>query len=116
LPSKPSTRHASSWVAQAEALFSALWKVTSPVAVLESGACKVAWGVRTQVIRNAQSARVTLWNNETYEASLQGVEPDKDLAVLKIKNLPPAAMRPVSVGSSSGLQVCPASSHFMCVP
>ena len=25
-----------------------------------------------QVIRNAKAARVTLWNNETYDATLQG--------------------------------------------
>lgn len=96
-----------------------------------------------QVIRNAKAARVTLWNNETHDATLQGaflqsgrpltvviaapqepssiiqkaaflrgmlcstgVEPDKDLAVLKIQNLSKNALRPVAVGSSGGLQVC----------
>ena len=68
-----------------------------------------------QVIRNAQSARVTLWNNETYEATLRGVEPDKDLAVLKIKNPPPpATLRPVAVGSSGGLQVGGPASMLVC--
>ena len=33
------------------------------------------------------------------------MEPDKDLAVLKIQNLSRDALRPVAVGSSSGLQV-----------
>lgn len=58
-----------------------------------------------QVIRNAKAARVTLWNNKTYDATLRGVEPDKDLAVLKIQNPGNEPLRPVGVGSSSGLQV-----------
>jgi hypothetical protein len=37
-----------------------------------------------QVVMNAKVAKVTLWNNKTYNAILWGVEPDKDLALLKI--------------------------------
>lgn len=81
------------------------------VAVLLLTPLACPWVGMLQVIRNAQSARVTLWNNETYEATLRGVEPDKDLAVLKIKKPPPpATLRPVTVGSSGGLQVAGAAS------
>ena len=48
-----------------------------------------------------------------------GVEPDKDLAVLKIQDPSKNALRPVSVGSSSGLQVRQLVLHlsrFMQVP
>ncbi|KAK9810085.1 hypothetical protein WJX72_004555 [[Myrmecia] bisecta] len=56
------------------------------------------------VIQRASAAKVTLYNNETYNAVLRGAEPDKDLAVLKIEG-GPLPFRPVSVGSSHSLQV-----------
>ncbi|KAH8082099.1 serine-type endopeptidase [Aureococcus anophagefferens] len=56
------------------------------------------------VIRNAAEASVTLLDPKTgvktsRRASLRGVDPDKDIAVLT------AALRPVSVGTSNGLKV-----------
>ena len=60
---------------------------------------------RLQVVQGAKTAKITLFNNQSYDAELKGAEPDKDLAVLKI--LRPAKCVPISVGSSSGLQVTP---------
>ncbi len=57
-----------------------------------------------QVIRNAQRIKTILYNNETYEAELVGTEPDKDLAVLKLKGSA-SAFQPLAVGSSQGLLV-----------
>lgn len=56
------------------------------------------------VLENAQAARVTLSNQSSYNAELVGVEPDKDLAVLKI-NAPHLTLRPIRVGSSKDLRV-----------
>ena len=58
-----------------------------------------------QVVRGAKSAKITLYNNQSYDAELKGSEPDKDLAVLKITQPSNAKFVPISVGSSSGLQV-----------
>ena len=62
------------------------------------------------VIRNAAEASVTLLDPKTgvktsRRASLRGVDPDKDIAVLTVDGYEPAALRPVSVGTSSGLKV-----------
>lgn len=56
------------------------------------------------VIKGAQSARVTLSNQQTYPAQLVGIEPDKDLAVLKI-SAPDVTLQPIQVGSSKELRV-----------
>ncbi len=56
------------------------------------------------VIKDAQSARVTLSNQQTYPAQLVGIEPDKDLAVLKI-SAPDVSLQPIQVGSSKDLRV-----------
>jgi S1-C subfamily serine protease len=56
------------------------------------------------VVRNASSARVTLSNTKTYEASLRGFDADKDIAVLKI-DAPASELVPIEVGSSSDLFV-----------
>lgn len=56
------------------------------------------------VIKDAQSARVTLSNQQTYPAQLVGIEPDKDLAVLKI-SAPDVKLQPIQVGSSKDLRV-----------
>ena len=55
------------------------------------------------MIKDASSIKVTLVDNRSYDAELRGAEPDKDLAVLRIKS--PSDLTPVLVGSSSGLQV-----------
>ena len=55
-----------------------------------------------QVIKDATRAKVILVDNRSYDAVVKGVEPDKDLAVLKIQA--PPGLTPISVGSSSGLQ------------
>jgi S1-C subfamily serine protease len=56
------------------------------------------------VIANAQSARVTLADQSTWPAQLVGVEPDKDIAVLKI-GTPKHLLPPLALGTSSDLQV-----------
>jgi S1-C subfamily serine protease len=56
------------------------------------------------VIQNASSARVVMFDQSVFEASLVGQSPDHDLAVLKI-NAPAAQIRPVAIGSSADLAV-----------
>ncbi|HUF61790.1 MAG TPA: trypsin-like peptidase domain-containing protein [Verrucomicrobiales bacterium] len=56
------------------------------------------------VIQGANSAEVTLADQSTWDATLVGIEPDKDLAVLKI-DAPPASLTPIAVGTSSDLLV-----------
>lgn len=56
------------------------------------------------VIQNATAAQVTLENQQSYPAELVGVEPDKDVAVLKI-DVKGTPMRPIAVGTSNDLQV-----------
>lgn len=56
------------------------------------------------VVKNASSASVTLSDNSTWEATLVGYEPERDLAVLKI-NAPPGRLQAIPVGTSSDLQV-----------
>ncbi len=56
------------------------------------------------VIQGAQAAKVTLADNSTWDARLVGVEPDKDLAVLKI-DAPKNRLKPILIGESSNLQV-----------
>ncbi|MFO0415705.1 MAG: S1C family serine protease [Pseudomonadota bacterium] len=56
------------------------------------------------LIQNAQAARVTLSDQSTHQARLVGVEPDKDIAVLRID--PGAAkLDPIPIGSSRELHV-----------
>src|SRR5690606_794353 len=55
------------------------------------------------VIQNAYKARVTLADQTTLDADIIGVEPRKDLAVLKIK--PPAGLKALPIGTSSNLKV-----------
>ena len=56
------------------------------------------------VIQNASAARITLSDHSSWEAKLVGVEPDKDIAVLKIE---PAgtSLTPIAIGSSKDLRV-----------
>ena len=56
------------------------------------------------VIRNAQAAEVTLYDQTTWPASPVGSDQDMDLAVLRIE-APPEKLRPIPVGSSNDLQV-----------
>lgn len=55
------------------------------------------------VIQSGNTARVTLANN-TYAATLVGVEPDKDLAVLRIE-APKDQLKPIPLGTSEDLVV-----------
>lgn len=55
------------------------------------------------VIQNAQAARVTLSDHSTLQASLVGVEPDKDIAVLKVE--PSSKLTPIPIGTSKDLRV-----------
>ncbi|HYE21351.1 MAG TPA: trypsin-like peptidase domain-containing protein [Tepidisphaeraceae bacterium] len=57
------------------------------------------------VIQGSSSARVTLNDHSTYEATLVGVAPNFDLAVLKV-NAPASKLHKIPfVGASSGLKV-----------
>jgi S1-C subfamily serine protease len=56
------------------------------------------------VIQNASGATVTLDSQQSYAAELVGVEPDKDVAVLKI-DTKSAPLKPIAIGSSNDLQV-----------
>lgn len=56
------------------------------------------------VIQRAQAAQVTLSDRSTWNAQLVGIEPDKDIAVLKI-NPTDAKLIPVPLGTSKGLRV-----------
>ncbi len=56
------------------------------------------------VIQSGNSARVTLADNNSYAATLVGVEPDKDLAVLRI-DAPKEQLRPIPLGTSDDLVV-----------
>jgi S1-C subfamily serine protease len=56
------------------------------------------------VIKNAQAAKVMLADHSTWDATLVGFDPDKDIAVLKI-SAPPGRLKKVAIGESAGLQV-----------
>ncbi len=56
------------------------------------------------VIRGASSAMVKLHNGKSYKASMVGVYPRRDIAVLKI-DAPSNELKPVKLGKSSNLQV-----------
>ncbi len=56
------------------------------------------------VIADAQGEQVTLADRSTWPAQVVGVEPDKDVAVLKI-DAPKHLLPPIPVGTSSDLQV-----------
>ncbi|HHB80046.1 MAG TPA: trypsin-like serine protease [Saprospiraceae bacterium] len=56
------------------------------------------------VIKGADKAQVTLADQTTWEASLVGIAPAKDLAVLKIK-APKKSLMPIKTGSSNHLRV-----------
>ena len=56
------------------------------------------------VIQDAQATKVTFSGQESYRATLVGVAPEKDLAVLRI-SAPAAKLVPILVGTSAGLQV-----------
>lgn len=56
------------------------------------------------VIEKADRATVTLADQSTWDAELVGAEPNKDLAILKIK-APASALTPIPVGSSHDLKV-----------
>jgi S1-C subfamily serine protease len=56
------------------------------------------------VIRQGSALRVTLADRSAYAATLVGVAPEKDLAVLRIK-APREKLRPIPVGTSHDLRV-----------
>ncbi len=56
------------------------------------------------VIQGADRAKITLANQESYEAELVGTAPNKDLAVLKIK-APRSVLQPLPKGDSENLRV-----------
>jgi S1-C subfamily serine protease len=55
------------------------------------------------VIKDAYKAKVTLSDQTTWDAEVTGIEPRKDLAVLKIKSTSP--LKPLPLGTSHDLRV-----------
>jgi S1-C subfamily serine protease len=83
------------------------WRMPVPAEGTGSGAVIDRRGyiiTNHHVINGAQSARVTLFNNESFAATLVGQDPINDLAVLKIE-APPEMLFPVAFGDSSRLRV-----------
>jgi S1-C subfamily serine protease len=60
--------------------------------------------VVASMIQSNASATVTLNDHTTYEATLVGVSPDNDLAVVRIR-APKEKLPPIKVGTSNDLQV-----------
>ncbi len=56
------------------------------------------------VIQNSSSAQVTLADQSTFQATVVGTAPEKDLAVLRIE-APAGSLRPIPVGASNNLRV-----------
>ncbi len=56
------------------------------------------------VIENAREVRVTLFDGETYDAGLVGIDPVNDMAILQI-SAPAGSLFPVGFGESSDLKV-----------
>lgn len=56
------------------------------------------------VIQNSSSAQVTLSDQSTYQATVVGTAPEKDLAVLLI-DAPRGSLQPIPVGASGNLKV-----------
>ncbi len=56
------------------------------------------------VVYGAQAIQVTLFDGSTYPAEIVGIDPDDDIAVLRIK-APKPALVPIEPGSSATLQV-----------
>ena len=56
------------------------------------------------VVEGARSVTVTLQNQKTFDASVVGIEPRKDIAVLKV-NVPRDLLKPVSVPQHASLEV-----------
>ena len=56
------------------------------------------------VIEKADKAQVTLSDQTTWDAELIGIEPNKDLAILKIK-APDTKLKPIPIASSHDLRV-----------
>ena len=56
------------------------------------------------VVEGAEELEVTLSDHSSHKATVVGLAPEKDLAVLQIQD-PPARLRPIPIGTSSDLQV-----------
>src|SRR5690606_27812385 len=56
------------------------------------------------VIRGADTAQVAFYDQTTYPATLVGIAPDSDIAVLKV-DAPAEKLRPLPLGTSEDLQV-----------
>src|SRR5580698_3753675 len=56
------------------------------------------------VVQGARALRVTFQNQKTFDARVVGVEPRKDIAVLKV-DVPPELLKPVTVGQHANLDV-----------
>lgn len=58
----------------------------------------------SHVVEGARDIQVTLFDGETYEAQLVGIDPVTDVALLKI-DAPAGSLHPVSMGNSGNLKI-----------
>jgi S1-C subfamily serine protease len=70
----------------------------------EGGHIVTNYHVIHKAVQNGGGARVTLADHTSYQASLIGAAPDKDLAVLRI-DAPKSKLIPITLGKSEDLQV-----------
>jgi S1-C subfamily serine protease len=57
------------------------------------------------VIESAQDLEVSLPDRTKYDATIVGVDPPNDLAVIRLENAPKEKLHPISLGDSSALRV-----------
>ncbi len=57
------------------------------------------------VVEGARSLSVAFHDQQTFDATLVGVEPRKDIAVIKVKNAPPSLFVPIKVAKGQQVEV-----------
>jgi S1-C subfamily serine protease len=57
------------------------------------------------VVEGARSLSVAFHDQQTFDATLVGVEPRKDIAVIKVKNAPPSLFVPIKLAKGQQLEV-----------
>ncbi len=57
------------------------------------------------VVQGADKITVTFWDGTTLSAQIVGTDPDSDLAVIKVENVPAGLLKPVTLADSTQLKV-----------
>jgi S1-C subfamily serine protease len=70
----------------------------------DAGHIVTNYHVIQSMLRSHATARVMLADNSSWNAEVVGIEPAKDIAVLKI-NAPPGRLKKIAIGESTDLQV-----------